>query len=148
MKDRIIFFVLGAILATIAYFVGDMSKVSAQNGRAVFDELVVRDKLTVYGRTTVLEGLAVNGSIFVTHQLPENKVNVISITADKEGTQIHQILGMDSEDAKPSIYKNSSAWGISNERTYLNLHGINNAGPAITLVDQNTIRAIGVTSDE
>lgn len=54
MKDKIVFFVLGAVLATVAYFVGDMDNLSADSeiGSMEFDTVVVenlyvKDKLTV-----------------------------------------------------------------------------------------------------
>ena len=46
MKDRIVFFVLGVFLATIAYFAGDMGNLFAQNNIRYFDNLVV-DSLVV-----------------------------------------------------------------------------------------------------
>ena len=46
MRDRIIFFVLGALLATLAYFAGDM-QLSAHNteikGMQIIDKLLVRE---------------------------------------------------------------------------------------------------------
>ena len=53
MKDRIVFFVLGAILATIAYFVGDMNNLSAQGDVTRIEKLSVGeitvDKTLVVG---------------------------------------------------------------------------------------------------
>ncbi|RKU31019.1 hypothetical protein C6499_05155 [Candidatus Poribacteria bacterium] len=47
MRDKIVFFILGAVLATIAYSVGNLNKVDADGvGRydlLVVDELVVKE---------------------------------------------------------------------------------------------------------
>lgn len=46
MKDRITFFVLGSLLATIAYFAGDMSRISAGDEviiEGAIDQLEVRE---------------------------------------------------------------------------------------------------------
>ena len=52
MRERIVFFILGAVLATIAYFVGNANNVDAdiKTGRynlLVVDELVVKSKILV-----------------------------------------------------------------------------------------------------
>lgn len=50
MKDRIVFFLLGAVLATVAYFAGDMDTADAQSGTKVFDsDVVVKGKLIISG---------------------------------------------------------------------------------------------------
>lgn len=50
MKDRIVFFVLGAVLATIAYFAGDMNQATGQSGIRVIDENVsIKGNLHVKG---------------------------------------------------------------------------------------------------
>lgn len=48
MKDRIVFFVLGAVLATVAYFAGDMDKAGAQEDVKVFDgDVIINGLLSV-----------------------------------------------------------------------------------------------------
>ena len=50
MKDRIVFFVLGAVLATVAFFVGDMDKATAQDSTRIIEEdVIIKGKLTVAG---------------------------------------------------------------------------------------------------
>ena len=146
MRDRIVFFVLGAIIATVAYFVGDMSNISAQNGRAVFDKLVVRDTLTVGKRVLVGNELSVGGYIQVHHKLPDNKMNVITIAADKDRTRIRQTLKMEREGEKAHLYKNSSTWAVNDEVTQLSLYGLDNNGSIITLGSQNAVKGIDADS--
>ena len=56
MRDRIVFFVLGALLATIAYFAGDMNNLSAQG------EVTHIEKLSV-GELTVDKTLIVGDEV-------------------------------------------------------------------------------------
>lgn len=49
MRDRVVFFLLGATVATIAYFVGDMKKVDAQNNTRVFDNVHIKGELLITG---------------------------------------------------------------------------------------------------
>ena len=41
MREKIVFFILGAVLATLAYFAGDMNDISALEEPAVLDKLTV-----------------------------------------------------------------------------------------------------------
>jgi hypothetical protein len=43
MKDKVVFFILGALLATLAYFAGDMSDVKAKNEVVVARQVTVED---------------------------------------------------------------------------------------------------------
>lgn len=52
MRDKIVFFVLGAVLATIAYTIGDLETLTAE------DEITELDHLTV-NRITVKESIVV-----------------------------------------------------------------------------------------
>ena len=50
MKDRILFFILGAVLATAAYFIGDMNLTETEDPNKVFEgDVEVRGKLLVTG---------------------------------------------------------------------------------------------------
>jgi len=129
MKDRIVFFVLGAILATIAYFVGDMSNnISAQNEGdfARFDDVIVSDTLWVHGK------------IVVQHVLPDNKTNLLIIAADEDGTQIRQEYMYDPRKGHPSV--TSSQWRVANKTTLLQLESTGTAG--IKLQDSTGLKVI------
>ena len=62
MRDRIIFFVLGALLATIAYFAGNVDIGTAD------DELVVR-RLTVSDHLILLGDAAIDGHLLVNERI-------------------------------------------------------------------------------
>ncbi len=48
MKDRIVFFVLGAVVATVAYFAGDMDRADAQGRDRFFGgDVFIKGRLTV-----------------------------------------------------------------------------------------------------
>ncbi|MDE0323662.1 MAG: hypothetical protein OXN27_07035 [Candidatus Poribacteria bacterium] len=136
MKDRIIFFVLGAILATIAYFVGDMRNVSAQNETAFFDNV------------EVLGHLSVRGSIVVQHHLPDNKINLVIIEATEHGPRITQQYMTDRDKmAEGKMSERASIWEVRNEGTTLRLIGTDHFGgpigvTAIMLENSNAVKAI------
>ncbi len=129
MKSKITFFVLGAILATIAYFLGDMNDISAQNDTAVFDtvivegDLFVRKSARIKGIMLAEDGLVVRGFLTVEHKLPANKKNMVTIIADENGTTIGQHMEFSRGNPRSSLMKetNHSIWSVNNEFTGLTL---------------------------
>ena len=72
MKDRILFFVLGAVLATAAYFAGDMDKAGAQEETMVIDrDLLIRGELIIEG------GVLINGELVVAGTSTLNKSLIV-----------------------------------------------------------------------
>ena len=129
MKERIVFFVLGAVLATLAYFVGDINNIYAQNDTAVFDgDVVVNGSLYVKG-----------GQFTVEHHLPGKKYNVVSIRADENGTIINQFLEIGSG---KSLRKKTrlSGWSLQKDGSSLILRTDKRA--FIALDDAKGIRTI------
>ena len=59
MKDRIVFFILGAVLATLAYYAGSENNVDA-DGELVVKQLTVTDSLILLGDAAVDGRLLVN----------------------------------------------------------------------------------------
>ena len=54
MKDRIVFFILGAVLATLAYFAGDMNTADSQVVNGVHKgDLTIDGELNISGTVTV-----------------------------------------------------------------------------------------------
>jgi len=104
MRDRVVFFILGAVLATVAYFVGDMNPISAQSDTKFFDGNVVIDgSLHVKG-----------GKLIVSHALPGRKHNVVSIESGEDGTVINQFLEMGP--GEPLRQKSRlTGWGLSKD---------------------------------
>ena len=51
MKERIVFFILGALVATVAYFAGDISSLSAREDVKFYDRLTVG---TLVARTIMI----------------------------------------------------------------------------------------------
>lgn len=84
MREKIVFFILGAVLATIAYFVGNVNTVTAN------DELVVR-RLTVSDRLILLGDAAIDGRLVVKGRIEvgfeTNKPGII-MDADSDAAQI------------------------------------------------------------
>ena len=54
MRNKIVFFILGAILATIAYHIGDMEKVDADSP-TVFQDVWIKGDLVVSGGAIIVE---------------------------------------------------------------------------------------------
>ena len=52
MKDKVLFFLLGSVLATMAYFIGDIN-LSMDEKNLVVDPISVREHLTVGGSVYV-----------------------------------------------------------------------------------------------
>ena len=81
MREKIVFFILGAVLATIAYTIGDNNS-DAQNFRAgvtEFDEIQCR-KLTVFGEIQANEIMVMD---------PIRKTGFIKIGFDKDGPTLN-----------------------------------------------------------
>ena len=55
MRDRVVFFLLVAIVATVAYFVSDMEKADAQKDLEIFDNVVIKGGLLITGGKLVVE---------------------------------------------------------------------------------------------
>ena len=84
MREKIVFFILGAVLATIAYFVGG---INAQTNLKTYDEIQCR-KLTVFGEVTVPKLLVmdpINKSGFITIKFNQDGPVLTIMSADDEG---------------------------------------------------------------
>lgn len=80
MRDKIVFFILGALLATLAYFAGDMNNAKAK------DEVVIGD-LDITGNLTLAGSLKVGGgTIFLTNT--DDISQRVTITADDKQAAI------------------------------------------------------------
>ena len=77
MRDKIVFFVLGAVVATIAYFIGDLETLTAEDEFLEIDFLRV-NRLHVKESIVVKESIAVGGT----------GKSVIVIMADNERAEI------------------------------------------------------------
>ena len=95
MRDRIVFFVMGALLATLAYFAGDMSEIEADNEvheKLIVKQLYVTDSITVCdpedSDTAVsIRNLKGNAMIMLTARKKGKKdpVSHLLLTATKPG---------------------------------------------------------------
>ena len=83
MKDRIVFFVLGVVLATVAYFVGDMDKADAQSGTKVFEGNVL-----IKGQLTVNSGRAIIKYDPFNLDDPAKTLSSITFLSDTKGASI------------------------------------------------------------
>lgn len=83
MKDRVVFFILGTIVAILAYFVGDLENTTATNDLQVFDsDVLINGTLTVAsGRLQVMDNLDIRKDI-------SELESVVSIATDSEGANI------------------------------------------------------------
>ena len=83
MRDRIVFFILGAVLATVAYFAGDMDKAGAQDGLKILngDVLINGQLIVAGGMINVQDNLQLKTPI-------DQVKGVVSITADSKGGTI------------------------------------------------------------
>ena len=84
MKDKVVFFILGALLATIAYFAGDMNKAGARGHFQEFEDVLVKGDLIVSGGRLVIH----NDPPF-----SEDIDNYIEFQVDKEASAILMITG-------------------------------------------------------
>ena len=121
MKDRIVFFVLGVFLATIAYFAGDMGNLFAQNNIRYFDNLVV-DSLVVkksilgegaiatFDRILIEDSLAAKESIVV----GDIGKGGVKVSSEKDGA-IVVIFSNFRENNDPSMILGSD----TNNGTYI-----------------------------
>ena len=89
MRDRIIFFVLGALLATFAYFAGNVDIGAAD------DELVVR-RLTVSDQLILLGDAVIDGRLLVNER----------IEVGLESNKPRIMLGVDSNQAQVFLTEN------------------------------------------
>ncbi len=82
MRDRIVFFILGAVLATVAYFAGDMNKAGAQDDEKVFaGDVIINGSLFVDGGKIMLHD-------HFDVQEGVDELSYVSITVDKEGANL------------------------------------------------------------
>jgi hypothetical protein len=84
MRDKVVFFILGALLATIAYFAGDMNKAGARDHFQEFEDVLVKGDLIVSGGRLVIH----NDSPF-----SEDIDNYIEFQVNKEASAILMITG-------------------------------------------------------
>lgn len=134
MKERIVFFVLGAILTTFGYFVGDMNNISAQGEYIkVFDDHVkVKGNLYVDGALIVRDkafmenSLAVKNSIRLSREIPGNKNNQILFVANENSVGISQYLNYpnDANDASDLNIIPQSLWIVMEEFSQLELKSV------------------------
>jgi len=91
MRDKIVFFILGAVLATLAYYIGSESNASA-DGELVVKQLTVTDSLILLGDAAVDGRLLVNERIEV--GLESNKPRIMM----EVGTSQAQIIVTENAD--------------------------------------------------
>ena len=99
MRDKIVFFILGAMLATVAYFAGNANKVDA-DGELVVKQLTVTDSLILLGDAAVDGRLLVNERIEV--GLEPNKPRIM-MEVDSNQAQIIVTENVD-EDVSNQYY--------------------------------------------
>ena len=81
MRDKIVFFILGALLATLAYFAGDMNDAKAK------DEVVIGD-LDVTGNLTLAGSLRVGGGTILLTNRDDISQRVTITASDKQASII------------------------------------------------------------
>ena len=88
MRDKVVFFILGALLATIAYFAGDMNKAGARDHLQEFEDVLVKGDLIVSG-----------GRLVIHNDPPFSKDigNYIEFQVDEEASAIIMITGKGQE---------------------------------------------------
>ena len=84
MRDKVVFFILGVLLATIAYFAGDMNRAGARGHFQEFEDVLVKGDLIVSGGRLVIH----NDPPF-----SEDIDNYIEFQVDKETSAILMITG-------------------------------------------------------
>ena len=76
MREKIVFFILGALLATLAYLAGNMNNAKAED-RTIDGDLIVKGQLTVSGGTLLIHNQSAE-------RFPGRPINVIFISVDDE----------------------------------------------------------------
>ena len=76
MRDKIVFFILGAVLATLAYFAGDMNNAKAED-RTIDGDLIVKGQLTISSGTLLIHNQSAE-------RFPNRPVNAIFMTANDQ----------------------------------------------------------------
>ncbi|MCY4554355.1 MAG: hypothetical protein OXC79_11850 [Candidatus Poribacteria bacterium] len=106
MRDKVVFFILGAVLATIAYTIGDNNSdaQSVRTGIKEFDEIQCR-KLTVFGEiqgSSIRVMDPINKSGFITIDFHDDKGPILTLSsANKKGGII--ILSVSDNQADLSV---------------------------------------------
>lgn len=86
MKDKVVFFILGAVLATFAYIAGNVSHVKAKDETTV-DNLIVNDKLILRGDATIHGTLKVIKTVAVGDDL-NNPYVIINANPETAGIMV------------------------------------------------------------
>ena len=92
MRDKIVFFIFGVVVATLAYFVHDMNSATAQEKTIVEDLIVTGTLLVKSGNVIVTNGLDVS--------------NAIKLEVDDTGARMGLINGLTEEasNAKSTLF--------------------------------------------
>lgn len=116
-RDRIIFFVLGCLLSTIAYIAGDIDNINAQDtqDKKIFDQdVIIRGRLLVMGSayifneetraSTHLEG----GELIILSDYQESdKHPSLRLSANNNGASLQMATSLDNSRAEIQIITNS-----------------------------------------
>ena len=100
MRDRIVFFILGAVLATVAYFAGDMDKAGAQGDLEFIDKnvLISGDLIVAGGLISVINEPhlkmpdQIEGSVNIMAGSEGGSIKIFNGTPDSTGTYPSNIL--------------------------------------------------------
>lgn len=92
MRDKIVFFILGVVVATLVYFFHDMNNATAQE-KTIVEDLLVTGTLWVK-----------SGNAIVTNGLDTS--NAVRLEVDDTGTRIGLINGLteDGSNAKSTLF--------------------------------------------
>ena len=88
MRDKVVFFILGALLATIAYFAEDMNKAGARDYFQEFEDVVVKGDLIVSGGRLVIHDdppFSKDIDNYIEFQVDEEASAIIMITGKGQG---------------------------------------------------------------
>lgn len=81
MRDKIVFFILGAVLATIAYLVGDLETLTAENKITELDTLQVND---LFVKNSIVVGEVGRKSVVILAHPKYAEISLYGATATSE----------------------------------------------------------------